>query len=52
METLGKLSPDGRWLAYQSNETGSSEIYVQAFRGKEGQWQVSVKGGTRPNLEP
>jgi Tol biopolymer transport system component len=47
-EVLGKLSPDGRWLAYQSNETGSSEIYVQAFPGKEGKWPVSVKGGTFP----
>ena len=44
----GKLSPDGRWLAYQSNETGSFEIYVQAFPGREGKWRVSVKGGTHP----
>jgi Tol biopolymer transport system component len=44
----GKLSPDGRWLAYQSNETGSFEIYVQSFAGKEGRWLVSVRGGTRP----
>jgi Tol biopolymer transport system component len=47
-EVLGKLSPDGRWLAYQSNETGRFEIYVQAFPGKEGKWPVSVKGGTGP----
>jgi Tol biopolymer transport system component len=47
-ELLGKLSPDGRWLAYQSNETGRFEIYVQAFPGKEGKWPVSVKGGTGP----
>jgi Tol biopolymer transport system component len=44
----GKLSPDGRWLAYQSNETGRLEIYVQAFPGKESKWPVSVKGGTGP----
>jgi Tol biopolymer transport system component len=44
----GKLSPDVRWLAYQSNETGDDEIYVQAFPGKERKWPVSVKGGTRP----
>ena len=48
MEALGKLSPDDRWLAYQSNETGNFEIYVQAFPGKERKWPVSAKGGTRP----
>src|SRR5260370_40990503 len=46
-ESYGKLSPDGRWLAYESNETGTPEVYVQAFPGKEGKWQVSAKGGTR-----
>jgi dipeptidyl aminopeptidase/acylaminoacyl peptidase len=48
IEALGKLSPDDRWLAYQSNETGNFEIYVQAFPGKERKWRVSAKGGTRP----
>ena len=47
-ERDGRLSPDGRWLAYDSNETGSYEVYVQAFPGKEGKWQVSAKGGDRP----
>jgi len=47
-ERDGKLSPDGRWLAYESNETGVFEVYVQAFPGKEGKWQVSAKGGSRP----
>ena len=47
-ERGGRLSPDGRWLAYESNETGAFEVYVQTFPGKEGKWQVSAKGGTRP----
>ncbi len=47
-ESSGKLSPDGRWLAYVSDETGGLEVYVQSFPGKEGKWQISAKGGTRP----
>jgi serine/threonine protein kinase/Tol biopolymer transport system component len=45
------FSPDGRWLAYQSNESGMNEIYVRAFpppaSGQGGQWQISNSGGTR-----
>ncbi len=47
-ESHGRLSPDGRWLAYQSNESGSHRIYVQTFPGREGKWQVSAESGTRP----
>ena len=39
-------SPDGRWLAYISDETGTTEVYVQAFPGNGGKWQVSAKSGT------
>jgi serine/threonine-protein kinase len=43
------VSPDGRWLAYQSNETGVYEIYVRAFPDVDaGRWQISTNGGTRP----
>ena len=43
------FSPDGRYLAYQSNEAGRSEIYVRPFpRVDNGRWQVSTAGGTRP----
>jgi len=42
------FSPDGRWLAYSSNESGSSQVYVRAFPDKGGQWQVSTNGGTAP----
>jgi len=39
------FSPDGRFLAYQSNESGRNEIYVQTFPGPGGKWQVSTAGG-------
>ncbi|MCK5344161.1 MAG: PD40 domain-containing protein, partial [Candidatus Heimdallarchaeota archaeon] len=42
------LSPDGNWLAYSSNETGPSEVYVQPFSQKGGKWQVSLNGGAEP----
>jgi Tol biopolymer transport system component len=44
----GHLSPDGRWLAYSSNESGQAEVYVIPFRGGPGKWQVSQSGGDRP----
>jgi serine/threonine-protein kinase len=39
-----QLSPDGRWLAYGSDQSGSQEIYVRALRGSTGRWQVSDVG--------
>ncbi len=43
------LSPDGRWLAYISNETGSFEVYVRPFPDvNTGKWQVSTNGGSMP----
>jgi len=48
-ESNAELSPDGRWLAYQSNESGRDEIHVRPFPAVEsGHWQVSTDGGTRP----
>jgi eukaryotic-like serine/threonine-protein kinase len=48
-ENNGEVSPDGRWLAYQSDESGRDEIYVRPFPNvNDGQWQVSTAGGTRP----
>jgi eukaryotic-like serine/threonine-protein kinase len=45
----GELSPDGRWLAYQSNEGGASQVYVRPFPDVNGgRWQVSPAGGTKP----
>jgi Tol biopolymer transport system component len=48
-EGSGVVSPDGRWLAYQADDTGQFEIYVRPWPDVEaGQWQVSTGGGTRP----
>ncbi len=41
------FSPDGRWVLYQSNESGRPEIYVIPFPGGQGKWQVSTTGGLR-----
>ena len=43
-----ELSPDGRWLAYQSGESGNTEVYVVAYGGGQGKWQVSANGGMVP----
>jgi Tol biopolymer transport system component len=43
------VSPDGRWIAYTSNESGSNEVYVRPFPNTDGaRWQVSNGGGTEP----
>jgi Tol biopolymer transport system component/tRNA A-37 threonylcarbamoyl transferase component Bud32 len=42
------FSPDGRWMAYVSNESGRPEVYVQPFPGPGGKWQISTEGGTEP----
>ena len=48
-EAAPAVSPDGRWLAYESNETGRKEVYVRPFPGTDGgKWQVSTAGGHAP----
>jgi Tol biopolymer transport system component len=47
-ERSGRFSPDGRWVAYQSNESGRNEILVRPFPGPGGYVQVSTTGGTDP----
>ena len=48
-ELNAEISPDGRWLAYESEETGQSEVYVRPFPDIEtGRWQISRGGGTKP----
>jgi serine/threonine-protein kinase len=43
------VSPDGRWLAYTSNESGSNEVYVRPFPNSDGaRWQISNGGGAEP----
>jgi Tol biopolymer transport system component len=44
----GRLSPDGRWMAYTSNEGGSYEVYVRPYSSGSGIWQVSHNGGYQP----
>ena len=44
----GQFSPDGKWIGYQSNESGRFEIYVQPFPGPGGKFQVSNNGGAQP----
>jgi Tol biopolymer transport system component len=47
-EIEGQFSPDGRWLAYASNESGRYEIYIRTFPEAGRKWQVSVAGGVQP----
>ena len=46
------LSPDGKWLAYASEESGSFEVYVRAFPGPGPRYQASAGGGTAPRWNP
>jgi len=48
-ETAGRVSPDGRWLAYISDETGRAELYVVPFQAREPRWQIS-QGGARESI--
>ena len=47
-ESNGQISPDGKWVAYASNESGDWEIYVTTFPDASGKWQVSRGGGIEP----
>jgi serine/threonine protein kinase/Tol biopolymer transport system component len=47
-ELNGQFSPDGRWVAYETNESGRFEIVVQPFPSPTGKWQVSTGGGIQP----
>ena len=52
IEAWPEFSPDGRWLAYASNETGHHEVYVRSFPGPGGAIQVSITGGFQPAWHP
>jgi serine/threonine-protein kinase len=53
VESGARLSPNGRWLAYQSDETGRLEVYVRPFPNvKDRKWTVSTFGGQRPEWVP
>jgi serine/threonine-protein kinase len=47
-QASARLSPDGHWVAYSSNESGRFEIYVQPFPGLGGKWMISTEGGSYP----
>ena len=47
-QTTAKLSPNGQWLAYMSDESKRNEVYVQTFPTPGGQWQISTNGGSNP----
>jgi Tol biopolymer transport system component len=47
-EAAPRFSPDGRWLAYASDESGRYEVYVQPYPGPGGKWQISTEGGKEP----
>jgi eukaryotic-like serine/threonine-protein kinase len=51
-ESTPRFSPDGRWLAYMSNESGRNEIYVQPYPGPGGKIQISTEGGAEPAWNP
>jgi serine/threonine-protein kinase len=55
-EDLARFSPDGRWVAYESNETGRQEVWVAGYRAAAGQlaekWQISREGGKDPIWSP
>jgi len=48
LEDAPQISPDGRWLAYATTESGRREIYVKPYPGPGGKWQISTEGGTEP----
>jgi len=53
VETQPEISPDGRWMAYMSNESGENEIYVRPFPDVDmGRWHISTDGGDSPLWSP
>jgi Tol biopolymer transport system component len=48
LEGWPQVSPDGKWIAYTSNETGQNEIYIRTFPEGSGKWQISTNGGIFP----
>ena len=48
-ESRAMFSPNGRWVVYESDESGKKEIYVQSFPASGAKWQISVSGGSQPH---
>jgi hypothetical protein len=51
-ETEGQFSPDGKWVAFVSNESGHPEVYLQSYPGATGRTQVSIAGGSQVRWAP
>jgi serine/threonine-protein kinase len=51
-ESSPEISPDGRWLAYVSDQSGRNEVYVRRWPGGAAEWQISTDGGTEPVWDP
>jgi Tol biopolymer transport system component len=51
-ETEGQFSPDGKWVAYTSDESGRDEVYVQSFPDSHEKLQISTRGGVSPRWAP
>jgi Tol biopolymer transport system component len=51
-ETMAQFSPDGKWIAYQSDKTGRDEIYLRPFPGPGPDEPVSINGGAQPRWNP
>jgi eukaryotic-like serine/threonine-protein kinase len=49
LESLGTFSPDGRWIAYMTDETGQFNVYVQPFLRAGGKYRISPNGGRNPH---
>jgi len=47
-ESSGRLSPDGRWIAYSSDESDQFQVYVQSFPPGRGKWRISTNNGRLP----
>jgi hypothetical protein len=48
-QAYGQISPDGRWLTYESDESGSSQVYVRSFSDPSGKTQITTNGGNAPH---
>jgi hypothetical protein len=48
IEIQGRFSPDGRWIAYASDDQGRYEVYIQTFPASGDKWQISTNGGQQP----
>ena len=51
-ERQARFSPDGKWVAYTSDESGRAEVYVQSFPPMGSKWLISTEGGIQPRWRP